>query len=447
VAYRPDPLSVGLPPNATFSGQVDGTVDLSRALVLAQLDQPVSGRATLALRLAGTVGQPQLDGSAELVGGRYANPALGVTLDALNAKLIGRGSRLELASLSASDGGKGSLSGQGAIDFSAAKPAFDGSVQLSSFAIQRDDATAVANAALRFGGGADGGQVSGKVTIDQANITLPDQLPPAIVKIDVVEINGSRTATITPGPTKPQRESTLPVALSLTIDLPGRIFVRGRGLDSEWRGRLAIQGTADKPSIQGTLSLVRGRLALLGRTLTLSDGQINFPGGATLDPILDITATATTTNLTATIKITGRASQPTLTITSDPPMPQDEILAEVLFNKQVTQLSAAEALQLAQGVATLTMGGGGGIVDQIRKATGLDVIDVQSGDSTTGASGSALSVGKYLSDRVFVTATQGLSAASSRAGVEIYLTKQLTVKTDAGAAADSTLGLNWKLDY
>ncbi len=132
-------------------------------------------------------------------------------------------------------------------------------------------------------------------------------------------------------------------------------------------------------------------------------------------------------------------------------MPQDEILARVLFDKRVDQLSATQAIQLAQAVAELTGGSGGGLVDRIRKATGLDVIDIRSADPNappgSAAAGQALTVGKYIGSGVLLTAEQGLTPSTSRAGVEVDLTKHFSVKTDVGAASDSRVGLNWKLDY
>jgi translocation and assembly module TamB len=446
IAYRAEPFSLSLASGGALDAHLAGPIDLRRALDAGGIDQPVTGRAAVDLTVAGTVGRPLVSGGATLTGGRYADPASGVTLDAIDAKLVGNGSRLTLASLSATDGAGGRLTGQGAVDLAVADPVFEGSVTLTGFVLHRDEGTATADAAVHFSGSAAGAQLGGTVTIQQADLTIPDRLPVTLVNIPTIEINGGRTVP-KPVETAPATPP-LPIKLALTVTLPGQVLVRGRGLDSEWRGRLTIGGTADAPDIQGTLSLVRGRLDFLGRALTLSDGKISFPGGAQLDPTIDLTATATTSDLTATIKLTGTASKPSLALSSDPPLPQDEILARVLFDKNLDQLSAAQAIQLAQAVATLTGGGGGGIVDRIRKATGLDVINVQSGQSDgANQTGSSLSIGKYIGNNVLVTGEQGLTPSSSRAGVEIGITNHLSAKTSVGADADSSLGLNWKLDY
>ncbi len=319
---------------------------------------------------------------------------------------------------------------------------------LTGFGLRRNDLEGAADGTVRFSGSAKGAQIGGDVTVRKAEIRVPDRMPATLVTIDVVEVN--TTGAAPPARVKPtaeQADAAIPIKLQLAIHLPGQVLVRGRGLDSEWRGDLKVAGTAARPDIQGTLTVVRGRFDFLGKQLDLAGGKLNFVGGD-LEPFIDISAVSKTTDFTATIQLTGKASKPTLALSSDPPLPQDEILARMLYNKRVDQLSAAQAIQLAQSVAQLTGGGGGGLVDKIRKTTGLDVIDIKSSEEQKGAlGGSTLSVGKYVGNRTMLTAEQGATTTSSRAGVEIGITDQLSVKTDAGASGDSRLGLNWKLDY
>src|SRR3546814_6727053 len=71
--------------------------------------------------------------------------------------------------------------------------------------------------------------------------------------------------------------------------MPRRVFVRGRGLDSEWSGRLSVQGPASSPSVTGTLDLVRGELSVVGKPFTLKAGKVTLPEGAETDPALDVT--------------------------------------------------------------------------------------------------------------------------------------------------------------
>jgi translocation and assembly module TamB len=86
-----------------------------------------------------------------------------------------------------------------------------------------------------------------------------------------------------------------------------------------------------------------------------------------------------------------------------------------------------------------------GLFDRLRSAAGLDVLTVEGGEGTS--NGSALKAGKYLSPGVFVTVGQGTEPGSSKVGVEIELTRNLSVDTHLGGDAQGNVGINWKWDY
>ena len=77
-------------------------------------------------------------------------------------------------------------------------------------------------------------------------------------------------------------------------------------------------------------------------------------------------------------------------------LPQDEVLARVLFNSTTQNLSAFQLAQLAGAAAELAGGGGGpGILSQIRGATGLDDLDIITQDDGS----TAVRAGKYLDEQ------------------------------------------------
>jgi len=235
--------------------------------------------------------------------------------------------------------------------------------------------------------------------------------------------------------------------------------VRGHGLDSEWRGKLAITGTSAAPAINGSLEQIHGSVDFLGKTFTLTRGTITFDGTDKLDPALDIVAEASTADITAQVNIGGLASAPTVTLTSTPVVPQDEILARVLFGKSVSQISAGEGLQLAAAAASLAAGGPG-VLDRLRGGLGLDWFRLGSstsgpttgtlnpgGRSNSATGGTALSAGKYIAPGVSVGVSQGISPPTSKVTVEVEVRPHLTVGGEAGQSGSTGLGVNWSYDY
>ena len=300
-------------------------------------------------------------------------------------------------------------------------------------------------------------KVTAPLTIDRADINLPESVPPTVVVLKVVE-TGGKTGKQPPAVPVAQLPALL-TTLDIKIDMPGNIFVRGHGLDSEWRGKLTITGTSTAPAINGSLEQIRGSIDFLGKTFTLIRGRIAFDGSVKLDPVLDIIAEASTADITAQVNIGGFASAPTVTLTSTPAVPQDEILARVLFNKGVGQITAGEGLQLAAAAGTLA-GGGPGVLDRLRGGLGLDWFKLGSGatGATTGtlnpraasgsaASGTALSAGKYIAPGVSVGVSQGISPPTSKITVEIEIRPHLTVGGEAGQSGSTGIGINYNYDY
>jgi translocation and assembly module TamB len=274
----------------------------------------------------------------------------------------------------------------------------------------------------------------------------------------------------------------LAAKLAITIDLPGKVFVRGRGLDSIWRGRIVIAGSARAPILTGKLEVVNGTFDFIGKTLVLSSGTITFLGGSTIDPTIAIEAQAQSSDITAIVGIVGTATKPTITLSSVPQLPRDEILSRVLFGTSMSQISPAQGLELASAANALAGGPSLDVLGSIRRRLGLDRLSLGSapgtvvpglgvpglsgqqatgpatglgtspltpGSSATGAnvSGTALNAGKYVANGVYVGVSQGLGASSSTVTATVDVTRHITLDTEAGQASGSGVGINWKLDY
>jgi translocation and assembly module TamB len=270
-----------------------------------------------------------------------------------------------------------------------------------------------------------------------------------VQEIPVVEVNGSGKQMAIAETAKQPPAKTLGIKLDLTIDAPQQVAIRGRGLDAELGGKMKVTGTANQPIINGALKMRRGELDLLGRNLNFDRGQVTFDGGEVIDPLLDFEAKTKAESYDIIVNVGGSASAPKFTLTSSPVLPQDEVLARLLFGKAAGSLSALEALQLAQATAQLAgIESGPGILDKVRQATGLDRLSVDSGDTDTSgkSTGPSLSAGRYVSDGVYVGVKQGAQAGTSAATVEIDITPHVKLQTDVGADT-SKAGINMQWDY
>ncbi|TCP42268.1 translocation/assembly module TamB domain-containing protein [Rhodovulum marinum] len=231
-----------------------------------------------------------------------------------------------------------------------------------------------------------------------------------------------------------------PYPLNLTISAPGQVFIRGRGLDAEVGGLLRVRGTTRDVVPDGRFELIRGRLDILSQRFDLTEGRVSLQGS--LDPYLRFVAETQSGDITARIVIDGRATAPDITFESDPDLPQDEVVARLLFGRGIQDLSPFQAVQLASGVAELAGGNGGGLLARVRAGTGLDEIDVRQTDE--GAT--ALSVGKYLSDNLYSEVTVD-GAGNTRVDLNLDLTPSVTVKGGVDSEGDTGIGIFYERDY
>ncbi len=407
----------------------------------------LSGDSSVDIRLAGTVGTPRVDGKVTLAKGRYENLLSGTVLDALTLDVVLAGDSLKIRQFSATDGGKGSMeiAGGATVDPKKAFP-FDIRTTLNDFTVvRRDDVTAAANADITLSGNAEKSKVAGTVTTTGVEIQLINQLPPTVVELDVTEINGPAGTRVVSA----DRRAAAPppdIDLDVLVELPRRVFVRGRGLDSEWGGRIKISGTAAEPRADGKLELVRGQVSVVGKTFKLNSGTVTLPPGDEIRPEINVVAIHSGGDLETTVRIAGPVANPEITFSSVPDLPQDEIIAKMLFNKSAAGLSPIEAVQLAAALAELSGGGGGGVMDFARKTLGVDVLRVES-DGTGSDASPAVNVGKYVSDGVYVGVKQGITPESSSVGVEVEITPNISVDSNVRQSGASETGVKFKLDY
>ena len=212
--------------------------------------------------------------------------------------------------------------------------------------------------------------------------------------------------------------------------------MRGRGVYAELQGRIRVGGTLAAPQPVGRFKLRRGEFSFAGVTLNFTSGEIGFDGGHAIDPTLNFVATSTNGNIVATLTISGTASAPVFTFSSVPQLPQDEVLAQLLFRQSSASLSpfqmasAAAALAQISGVAP-----GFDPVNKVREGLGLDRLQLTNGRSGSGA----VEAGSYVAPGVFVGARQDFSGQGTQATVQIDLTRGLTLEATVGTGGATSV--------
>ncbi len=422
-----------------------GGVDLAMLdPILAPQGRRARGQVTLDAGVTGSTSAPLVNGTLTLAGGEVQDLGQGVRISAIAATIQASGQTVRIASFTG-QAGPGTIGANGTVGLTGAMPVNLTLTMRNARPLASDLLTATLNADLAVRGDVQGTlAASGKIDITQATINVPEHLPTSVAVLPV-RIAGQPL----PPPPKPGAV----VRLDLQLDTPGQIFVRGRGLDAVLGGTLHVGGTTVAPQVSGGFTMRRGTFNLAGSTLTFARGKVGFDGaGVTnkIDPSLDFEADAPTTSGTASLIVGGYADAPKITLTASPPLPQDEVLAQLLFGRSASQLGPFQYAEIAAALAELSGTGGGNPLDRVRKGLGLDRLSVGGGTAANGSStsGATLEAGKYVANGVYVGAKQGTSGAQTQAQVQVDLYKGLKAETDVGTGAGGTsVGLSYQFEY
>lgn len=439
--------------------QANGNLDLSIANgVLGAQARQAMGQVQLAVHVAGTAASPNITGTVDLHDADIQDFAQGVHLAAINGRIVGAHDSVVLENLSAK-AGEGTLGVTGSVGVSA--PGMPINLHLTAKnarPLSSDLLTAVMNADIAVKGQVSTRMdVTGGIDLQQVDINIPNSLPASVARLDVV-----RPGDKLPDPKQAQANAKAAViGLDLTVTSPGRFSVRGHGLDAEMAGRLKIKGTSQEPQINGGFDLKRGNFDLAGISLNFTKGRVAFNGSGVshkLDPTLDFEADRVVNGQTAMLMVGGYASQPKISFQSNPALPQDQVLALLLFGTDAHSLSSTQMLELGTALATLTGVTSFDPMGTLRKTLHLDRLAV-GGGSGVGNGGTTVEAGKYVMKGVYVGAKQATSGSGTQAQVQVDLTKQLKLNTTVGTGGNvtgfttpendpgSSIGLLWQHRY
>ena len=438
-----------LPDNGRLRGDLTWNADVGPFWNAFGPDtQTLQGRVDASLTLGGTVGDPTATGDIMLHDGRYVNLEMGTVLDKLALRLEANRREVKLIEASATDGGSGKVTASGTIGLDSDD---DFPIKLDLTAdkatlVRRTDVTATASGKLSFTKDGKTSLLQGKIKTDRVDAILVDMSSPDVVNLKVTEIGPDGQVINKPRQQEESELSESATKLDIDVDVPGQAFIRGRGLDSEWKGNLKVTGPLEDPRIVGTFNVVRGNFKFAGRSFDLQRGQVSFQGGKKIDPDLNVQAVYEVQDLTATASITGPSSSPKVTLSSTPAYPQDEVLSRILFGSSVADLTPLQAVQLADAIRGLGKPGGG-LLGSARNVVGLDVLQVGSSQSGGGLESTTVTGGKYITKNVYLEVEAAPDGSQEQVGVDVGLTKHLSVESDVSPQQGTRVGLKWKRDY
>ncbi|MEO6152203.1 MAG: translocation/assembly module TamB domain-containing protein [Croceibacterium sp.] len=406
----------------------------------------VTGNVNIAADVTGSLRQPNVRGSLAGDGLRVQSALTGTDLNNVTARGNFVGSRFQLSSFAGATPNGGRVSGSGIVDLSNMDRTHGPQIDLrmamrNAEVMNLSNMGATVTGPMRIVSTGSSGTIAGRLEVERARWVLGGSAAAAkLPNIRTREINL---------PPDLRLVAALGPAWRYLIDAkaPGGVTVTGMGLDSEWSANVRLRGTTEAPTILGDAQVVprQGFYSFAGTRFDITRGVIAFDGASPPDPRINIEAQANLPNISVTASVIGNSSKPIITFTSNPGLPEEEILTRLLFGDSITNLSATDALQLGAALASLRGGSGIDPINKLRTAIGLDRLRIVAADPALDR-GTAIALGKNFGRKFYVeivTDGRGYNATQ----LEYRITSWLTLLATINTLGRNTVAAEYSRDY
>jgi translocation and assembly module TamB len=401
--------------------------DLAPLAAFLPFADDLSGQLAADIDLRGNLQKPELVGEVTLTQGAAIVPALGLELRELGLTLKSfGGGRIELRSRGRSGDGNlevsGDLQGLGTPDW-----LLTGAVKGEKFQlINQTQLQAQFSPSIALRANSQEIRLTGDALIPFARADIKS-LPPTATRVsdDVVIEEAGQTNGV---------KKQTPFYMNINAELGDDVRFNGFGLTSRLSGKMQLIKTPARALLTtGYVDVVDGEYRAYGQALTIDRGRLIFQGPYD-NPGLDIRAQRIlrgTKDSIVGLEIGGTLQSPTSSVYSDPPLQNEgEAMALLLTGKPLAEASAGDAYVIISAMSGLGMDQGGSITGQIADAFRLDEFAINAED---GLEHSALWVGKYLTERLFVRYIVSLfDQTPNKVGVSYQMSDRLRLEGESG---------------
>ncbi len=238
-------------------------------------------------------------------------------------------------------------------------------------------------------------------------------------------------------------EPELTVNLDIGIQAPENIRIENPNIELEMGAKLQLVGSADVPGILGRVTLKRGFLDLLRAEFEIVQGLIQFTEPYQMDPDLNITAATFKEGEEITLKITGKASQPNLQLSSSSGKSQSEIM-KILVGAPPP--SGNQDMTLTEMATEYAVGGAAAAwADYLSEQTDLEIIPFP---TTSEGEKFLFSAGKRIGDDFKIVYYKNTESGEGDAvEVELELTPVTELKARQNPDGSISAGIRFNVEF
>ena len=383
-----------------------------------------SGRASIQTALEGPMRNPSVTGTMTVDNGRIRHFDLPHSLEAINGSVNLDSRGLDLAGLKGRLGG-GDVTFGGRIDIEGYRPGrLDVTLTGRDMRLRFPEGMrSVVDADLTLTGTMEAPTLGGEVLVRSAVYSRRFDAGGAF------ELAGGATS-----PGSASLQTTLPLRYDVHVNAPASLRIDNNTARLVATADVQLRGTFDRPLLFGRAEVERGDVTFEGKRYVVTRGTIDFTNPTRIEPFFDIETETRVRVPGETYRITLRAAgtfeRLTTEFTSDPPLPEIEVLgllfADVAPNPLAVEqraytgdITPEQQLLRERAARALT----GAVTAEVNRAVeqtfGVDTFQLTPsvGDlyqqSSRFEPGARLTIGKRLSTRVYLTYSRSLTSSTS----------------------------------
>ena len=433
------PETGGLPSAASaLTGNVQARMDdISVWNSLLPTGWRIGGGINGGASLNGTLGTPTVSGALTLANASLRNPLEGVDITRGQGRVAFDGNTLRLENVSAQAGtGTVRVNGQGPFD---GKAPFLMNAVFEQFAVlTRVDRRVEVSGQTSLSIAAKQVLINGKLTVDRGLIDITQVGAPTLSD-DVVVMRKSDAL-------RPVATGAAPkVTMNLVLDLGKDLRLKGRGIETRLAGELTLTTPAGVLTAVGNVRAEGGRYEAYGQMLDVDRGVVRFVGPLN-NPILDILALRPNreNDDRVGVSIAGTALQPRIKLYASPERSDTDKLAMLVLGRNFDELGRDETALIQTAAIALLSGQSGG---SFSSKLGLDTLSIRQANSGSSTKDVVITVGKQISDKVYVGYEQGLAGAAGTVQLVYRVSQRITLRAQAGkedSSLDAILTFRWR---
>ncbi|WP_026501183.1 translocation/assembly module TamB domain-containing protein [Bartonella clarridgeiae] len=290
--------------------------------------------------------------------------------------------------------------------------------------------------------------IGGDITVEKAELLIPDNFQnAAFLDLKHKNLIASVQKTLERANVKTynhnqdsSEKSSSAVQLDVRINAHNKFFVRGRGVDAELGGSINLKGPLYSMHPVGELQMIRGRFDILSQRLNFDKGHASFNGN--LNPTVYFITNNNNGDIRVNVIVSGTIDNLDIQFSSQPILPQDEVLARLIFNRSLNELSPFQIVQLTAAAAELFGASNTSLLNTLRTHIGLDDLDV----IVDKKGNTGLRVGRYIHDNIYLGFEAG-SNGTTKGTINLDVSRHLKAKGAIGSEENTSFGLFYEKDY